>query len=247
MNKTSKILAGALAVLVMFSLAIAVYFFTAPPPTHKVRIACVGDSLTQSSGYPYELWQMLGKSGPYTMGDYIVTYDGDNETPSNGTGYAVGNFGAGSTTVLLNTETPYMNSTMFPLALNYDPDIVVIMLGTNDAQPNLEIYNASFVGDYVTLIDAFKALPSSPEIWIALPPPIIGNQSGSIDPQYFQQTIIPLIEEVANQTGLPTINVYGAFEGLDCSKYYRDGVHVNNAGAEIITQTIYNAVIPNSS
>jgi acyl-CoA thioesterase-1 len=94
----------------------------------------------------------------------------------------VRNFGAGSTTVLLNSETPYMNTSVFQNALEFQPNIVIIMLGTNDAQPSLHRYNASFVGDYVKLVAAFQALSSKPKIWIVLPPPVFSNQSGKTDP-----------------------------------------------------------------
>jgi hypothetical protein len=102
-----------------------------------IRVECVGDSLTQSSGYPYELWKLLGSKAPYTMGNYSIGPDDDNGASSNGTRFAVGNFGAGSTTVLLNTETPYMNTSVFQSALEYQANIVIIMLGTNDLSRTL--------------------------------------------------------------------------------------------------------------
>jgi acyl-CoA thioesterase I len=246
-KKNAKLLAVSL-VMIFISLGIAAFYVLTtqnqPTSSDEIRIACVGDSLTQSSGYPYELWKLLGSSAPYTMGNSSINPKADNNTLSNGTRFAVGNFGAGSTTVLLNTETPYMNTSMFQSALDFQPDIVVIMLGTNDAQPNLEQFTASFVGDYMKLIAAFQALPSKPDIWVVIPPPIIGNQSGSIDPEYFTLTIIPSTEQVANETNLPTINVYSAFalNAANYSDYYRDGVHVNSAGAKLIADEVYSAL-----
>ncbi len=205
-----------------------------------IRVACVGDSLTQSSGYPYELWKLLGSNAPYTMGNYSVGLDYDNGTSGNGTRFAVGNFGAGSTTALLNTETPYMNTSVFQSALEFQPNIVIIMLGTNDAQPNIELYNASFVGDYVKLVAAFQALASKPKIWVVLPPPIFSNQSGKLDPEYFKLTIIPGIEQAANETNSPTIDVYSALANYP--NYFPDGEHPNSAAAKIIADEVYKAV-----
>jgi acyl-CoA thioesterase-1 len=184
-----------------------------PPSTKIIRVACIGDSLTQSTLYTYDLQDMLGSN------------------------YTVGNFGAGSTTVLLNTETPYMNSTPFQSALEFKPDVVVIMLGTNDAQPNLKIYNASFVGDYKTLIAAFQVLESKPKIWVVLPPPIFSDQGGKIDPQYFKDTLIPFIEQAANQTNLPTIDVFSALASYP--QYFPDGIHPTNEAAKLIANEIY--------
>jgi alpha-L-fucosidase 2 len=183
----------------------------------EIRVACVGDSLTQSTVYPYKLSILLG-----------------NES------YAVRNFGAGSTTILRDTETPYMNTTKFQEALDFQPDIVIIMLGTNDAQPNLRWENASLVGDHAVLVNAFQRLESKPEIWAVLPPPIFSNQSGKIDPEYFKLTVIPSIEEAANQTDVPTIDVFSALESYP--QYFRDGLHPNREGAELIANTIYNAI-----
>jgi alpha-L-fucosidase 2 len=97
------------------------------------------------------------------------------------------------------------------------------------------------VGDYVKLVAAFQALASKPEIWIVLPPPIFSNQSGKIDPEYFKLTVIPGIEQVAKETNLPIINVYSALANY--SDYFPDGVHPDSAGAELMANAIYEAII----
>jgi hypothetical protein len=193
-------------------------FFTSQSSPEKVRVACVGDSLTQSTSYPYYLWMLLGTAN-----------------------YSLRNFGAGSTTISLNTETPYMNTSTFEEAIEFQPDIVVVMLGTNDAQPNLKPNNATLTRDYIKLINAFQALPSKPEVWIALPPPIYSNQTSVMDAQYFKQTVIPCIQRAAEQTSSKTIDVYSALLGHP--NYYKDdGIHIANAGAEIVAQTVYRAL-----
>ena len=97
------------------------------------------------------------------------------------------------------------------------------------------------MGDYVKLVAAFQALTSKPEIWIVLPPPIFSNQSGKIDPEYFKLTVIPGIEQAANETNLPIINVYSALANY--SNYFPDGVHINSAGAKLIANEVYKAII----
>ncbi|MCW4045358.1 MAG: GDSL-type esterase/lipase family protein [Candidatus Bathyarchaeota archaeon] len=242
-KKDAGLVAAGLAILFIASATVYFSIFASQNQhsflSNTLRIACVGDSLTQSSGYPYELWKLLGSSAQYTVGNYSVTPKNDNGVLHNGTRFAVGNFGAGSTTVLLNTETPYMNTSIFQSALDFQPNIILIMLGTNDAQPNLEPYNASFVADYVKLITAFQALPSKPKIWVMLPPPVLSNQSGPgrIDPEYFANTIIPNIEQAANITNVPIIDLYTVFAGH--FDYYSDGVHVNSAGARLIASEVY--------
>jgi lysophospholipase L1-like esterase len=133
-----------------------------------------------------------------------------------------------------------MNTSTFKSALEFEPDTVIIMLGTNDAQPSLHQYKVSFVDDYVTLISEFQKLSSKPEIWIVLPPPIFSDQGGKISPEYFANTLIPLIEEVASQTDLLTIDVFSAL--ANHSDFFPDGVHPNYAGAELIADEIYKAI-----
>jgi lysophospholipase L1-like esterase len=216
---TKKALAWAAAALVVALLmgGIAVYFLLGSQQNERVRVACVGDSLTQSSEYPYDLWILIGNSS-----------------------YDLRNYGAGSTTVLRSSETPYMNTSVYREALDFQPNIVIIMLGTNDAQPSLHRYNESFADDYSMLISSFLGLESKPKVWVVLPPPIISNQSGAIDGAYFANTIIPRIIQVANQSGVPVIDVYSIFMGH--TDYYLDGLHINSVGARVIAGTVYSRI-----
>jgi lysophospholipase L1-like esterase len=118
------------------------------------------------------------------------------------------------------------------------------MLGTNDAHPINEQYNGSFVDNYVELVARFQALVSKPKIWIVLPPPVFSNESG-VSPEYFMLTVIPGIEQAANETNLPVINVYSALANY--SEYFLDGVHPNSAGAQIIANIIYNSLNSDSA
>lgn len=221
---TKKLLMSAALVLAVLLVAstVAYYIFTSQKPGEApIRVACVGDSLTQSCEYPYDLWNLIG-----------------NQT------YLVRNYGVGARTVSLQSETPYMNTSAFQEALDFQPNVVIIMLGTNDAQPSLHQYNASFVSDYVRLISAFQALFSKPEIWVVLPPPIVSNQSGAMDSAYFQNTIIPAIGQAANATEVPIIDVFSASTWP--KSLYIDGVHINSAGAKVVANTVYRAVFSKS-
>ena len=51
-----------------------------------------------------------------------------------GRGYEVRNFGFSARTMLMKGDHPYMKEQMFQDALKYNPDIVVIKLGTNDSK-----------------------------------------------------------------------------------------------------------------
>jgi acyl-CoA thioesterase I len=98
----------------------------------------------------------------------------------------------------------------------------------------------SFVNDYVKLVEEFQALSSKPKIYLAKPPPIfsIGTTPSA---EYFRDNVIPTIEQVANQTHLPIIDVYSTLANY--SEFFRDGVHPNEQGAILIANEIYKAII----
>jgi lysophospholipase L1-like esterase len=180
-----------------------------------IKVACVGDSITANFGYPETLQDLLGKK------------------------YLVGNFGLGGTTVTLDGDTPYMYEPVFREAKESQPDIIIIMLGTNDAHPALYKYNGNFVNDYITLVQSFKNLNSKPQIWIVKSPPIVNNGTG-LSSEFFSQNILPKIEEVAQRTGLPLIDAYTPLLGKP--EYFIDGVHPTYEGAMMIANEAYKAI-----
>jgi acyl-CoA thioesterase-1 len=182
-----------------------------------IRVACVGDSITAGTEYPVYLWELLGS------------------------GYVVGNFGVGGATVAKDTGSSWVNETGFSVSLFFKPNIVILALGTNDANTNYNETNASFVADYLALIDEFKALSSKPSLYLMLPPPIFPN-NGNLSYTLLQNFVIPSIHQVASQSGLAIIDAYSPL--LDHSEYFADGVHPSVEGARIIAQEVHNSIIP---
>ncbi len=222
MNKKTKLLAITIAVVIIVS-PLAVFNFVKSQninsqtyfPNYPIRVACVGDSITQNSGYPSDLQSMLGNN------------------------YTVGNFGVSGSTVLLNSWEPYMNQTQFQDAKAFEPNIVVIMLGTNDDLMDLHPYNESFESDYAELVTSFQQLQSKPHIWIVTSPSIFSNSS-DLSPSYLTDTIIPKTEDLANKMNLPIIDVNSAFG--NSSDLFIDGVHPNSQGATLIATEVYDSI-----
>ncbi|MGA3059823.1 MAG: GDSL-type esterase/lipase family protein [Candidatus Bathyarchaeia archaeon] len=180
-----------------------------------IRVACVGDSITEITEYPSDLQSLLGAN------------------------YRVGNFGHSGATVSLNTWCPYMNQSEFEAAMEFQPEIVIIMLGTNDDHSWAYQYNDSFEHDYTALITSFQGLESNPQIWLVKPPPIFSNTS-DLNNAYFMENIIPQIQDLANKLKLTTIDVNSAFGNH--TDYFTDGVHPNSQGAEVLAKQVYNAI-----
>ena len=188
-----------------------------PQRTTPIRIACVGDSITQITKYTADLQAMLGSN------------------------YTVGNFGVSGSTVSLSTYKPYMKQPQFQDAENFQPDVVVIMLGTNDAHDDLQQYIGTFDGDYSALVDSFQNLTNNPQVWIVESPPVYSNTLG-ISPDFFSDQVIPHIQHVASQEDVPTIDVYDVFGNH--SDYTGDGIHPNDDGAALIASQVYDAITP---
>ena len=183
--------------------------------TSKIRIACIGNSITEITSYPIELQIKLGEN------------------------YRVENFGSSGSTVLIDTYTPYIFQPPFLSAKIFLPDIAIIMLGTNDARSdNFRSIN-NFVSDYRQLIKTIQNLNNQPKIILAKPPPIFSNVL-DLNGTNFANVIIPLIEEVGNELNLPIINIYDSLK--DHPEYFPDGVHPNNEGAAIIAKEVFNSI-----
>jgi acyl-CoA thioesterase-1 len=186
----------------------------ANPPTPN-RVACIGDSLTIGSEYPNDLWMKLGPN------------------------YTIGNFGVGGAAVSFDSKTPYINQSEFKKAQEFQPNIVIIMLGTNDAFPGLSWDNETFKNDYLMLIHSFQVLASKPRLFIVVPPPIFNDGTG-LSTQIFDSRVVPAIEDVAKIADLPLVNVYSAL--IDHPESFVDGVHPNLVGSQIIADVVYNAI-----
>jgi len=219
MNWKWKLLAGIIALVTVLS-GVTAFMVNTSQNTKKeelpIRVACVGDSITNISDYPDDLWMLLG------------------------TNYSVKRFGVDGATVTLDSERPYFDQLALNESKDFQPNIVIIMLGTNDARPDLYRFNTSFVENYKRLIAEFQVLPTKPKIWIVKPAPIFHNGTG-LSTSFFDTIIIPSIEQVANETSIPIIDVYSALTNHpDC---FIEGVHPNSEGAKVIAGEIYKSII----
>jgi len=110
----------------------------------------------------------------------------------------------------------------------YDPDIIVIKLGTNDTKSQ-NWNNENFKNDYQALIDTFNTIPNKPKIYLCLPVPVFRTMWG-INDSTLTAFVIPTIEETAKNNNLAVIDLYHPM--LDEEENFPDFIHPNEAAAK---------------
>ena len=160
---------------------IAPCLFAAPP-----KIACVGDSITEGGG----LANPATDSYPAKLGKLVIPE------------FQVWNFGVGGATLLKKGGSPYWSTAAFKPSHDWNPDLVIIKLGTNDSQPQNWRHGTNFVTDYEALIASYTSLPSHPRIVLCTPCPVYGNGLFGINPGVVKTNIAPLVRELAARLSL---------------------------------------------
>lgn len=193
------------------------------PRKDAVRVACIGNSITFGAGirnrsrdsYPSVLARMLGDS------------------------YWVKNFGVSARTMLNKGDHPYMNEPAYKNALAFNPNIVVIKLGTNDSKSFNWKYKADFMKDAQTMIDAFKGLPSQPKIYLCYPSKAYLTGDG-INDDIISKEIIPMIKKLAKKNNLFVIDLHTAMDGMP--ELFPDRIHPNEKGAQVMAKAVYQSI-----
>ena len=192
-----------------------------------IRIACIGDSIT----WGFTLLNPLKQSYPALLQEML------------GPDYTVRNFGYNDASARFDADTPYVKKRVYRQSLNWNPDIVIIMLGTNDTKQrnwDPEIFRR----DYSSLVDSYLQLPSNPRVILVAPiriflpfkMPILG-----LYPETMETGVRPAILEIAAEKGLEVIDLKDLFTD---SEYMMDGVHPQRKGARMLAEAIFTFLQP---
>ena len=216
------------------------------PKPDAVRVACIGNSITD--GHGIELASAYGY--PALLQKKL------------GSGYWVKNFGVSARTLLNKGDHPYMNELAWRDALAFDPDIVVIKLGTNDSKPHNWQYGAEFENDLrqmiTTLCPALAqktskkvkkakkgAQPLKPQIFLCTPIPAF-KSTWEINDSVIVNGIIPIQQKVAKQYGLQVIDLHTLYAN-DGDKMLNDGIHPDAKGVRRIAEIVAEAIKANAN
>ena len=126
--------------------------------------------------------------------------------------YEVRNFGCDGATVNIQSNAEsgsynywtYIYAVQYYMSLDYNPDVVIVMMGSNDTLGQAYSSPEMYKKQYQSLIDSYTQLPSHPAVVIAGSPAM----SSGLRSQLLTETIIPMQKQVAADNGLIYIDTY---------------------------------------
>ena len=203
-----------------------------------IKIACVGDSLTYGFGassashnYPSNLQNLLG--GDFVVRDYGVDGVTAQKEPH-------------------TREGSYWDKKFYKKSHDFLPDVVLIMLGTNDSkEPNWN--SKKFEADLRDLVRSYKILDSRPDVYLMAPPRALPTKQCKMMkverevihmkiPEIMQQISL---EEKTHLIRLTDIFVYEPehpdtiYKKTDARYWTYDGIHPNDSGYARLSQKIF--------
>lgn len=201
----------------------------------QIKVACIGDSITYGHGiagwkennYPAVLQELLGDE------------------------YHVANFGSSGACVNLEGDQPYVAREIYQEALEYDADIIVFMIGTNDSKPENWTDVEGFMEDYVALLGSFLEGENVPEVYVGLCAEAFYTEDADKSTGIAKYDIQPaIVDTIAKEIELHALTSGFAMETIDIHSlteahpewFEADGIHPNNDGAKAIAEAVAKAI-----
>jgi len=190
----------------------------------NTKIVCVGDSITAGYGipskdnYPSQLQNKLGD-------DYVVV-----------------NLGVSATALNRSSDLPYSKHLYYQMALNAEPDIVLIMIGSNDTRPpnNTPELLSTFKAEYTSFVRSFVNLPNHPKVYLVTPV-TVPSSAASIMESLLAEQIRPDIRAVSAELNLPLVEFEYLLSG-DRSNYSIDNIHPSKKGYDLMSNVFYDVL-----
>jgi lysophospholipase L1-like esterase len=196
-----------------------------------VVVACIAGGARTASAAPLKV-ACTGTSAMAGLGSTDGHHVPDELGRALGPGFVVQNFAVEGATAISAIPSSYAATPQMQAALAWNPDIVLFWFGGNDSfQATWDAYKGEFQADYTNLVRTFQALPSHPKtflvrLWVFVNTP--AQQT------VIAQQILPMIDQMAVDTGSTLIDYQKAFENHP--EYFPDGMHPDDAGTLAIGQ-----------
>ena len=189
----------------------------------RQRIACVGDSLT----YGYGLINREQNSYPSLLTQLFPA------------GYDIRNFGINGACATPGKSDYYLNNGVQEI-IDWNPDILIIMLGSNDSKEINWQSGTKYREGMENIIRTLKGQNS--EVILMTPPPCRFNPYGIRD-SVIRDEVIPALEILCGEDDYVLIDLYSPLENKE--NIYIDNIHLNRKGYSLMTEEIYSYLINN--
>lgn len=239
-NKTLKITICTVVILglmliggysYMYNNGLSGKYVNTEPEKEQIKVACIGDSITYGHGisgwkennYPAVLQKLLGEK------------------------YHVANFGSSGACVNPEGDQPYVNREVYQAALEYDADIIIFMMGTNDSKPENWTDTERFMKDYKELLGSFLEGKSEKKVYLGLCAEAFYTEDADKTTGIAGYDIQPAkVDEIAeaidkyavlSEYNMKVIDIHSLTEKHP-EWFETDGIHPNNDGAKAIAEAI---------
>lgn len=206
------------------------------PKDGQIKVACIGDSITYGHGisgwkennYPAQLQELLGDD------------------------YHVANFGSSGACVNPDGDQPYVNRDVYQNVLDYDADIIVFMMGTNDSKAENWTDTAEFLEDYDALLGSIIEGETAPKVYVGLCAEAFYTEEADKSTGIAGYDIQPaVVDEIADAINLHAVTSGFAMQVIDIHSlteahpewFETDGIHPNNDGAKAIAEAVADAIL----
>lgn len=241
-KKNGRIISTSVIIIILCCVVFVYSFFNGYSGLHlkkevkkgQIKVACVGDSVTY--GYGLEDWHKTNYPA------VLQTLLGD--------GYNVRNFGDSGKSVQNILFRDYSKTITYSQSIDYEADILVFMLGTNDSIPNYWKNEGVFKEQYLALLDTYLVGENPPRVYLCTPTrAFYKDKSQTSGPAFMgiQDDVVvkicEIVKEIAEERGYECIDIYKLTK--DHPEYYSsDMVHPNPHGAEALAKEIYRNIKP---
>ena len=209
-------------------LPILAFFCAVSLAQEKIKIACIGDSITEGFG----LHNSCADAYPVILG-YML---GDK--------YEVKNFGITGKCVQKDSNDPYWKSGRIPRIKEFDPDIIIVKLGTNDSKPVNWKTPERFQEDYEAYLDEV-ANPNKKQTFYLASAAWVKKDAIGITRKVITEGVNPSVEAIAKRRGLKIIDFHTLLE--DKPDWYCDDIHPNEEGAYRMAELVYKFLTGNKT
>ena len=188
-----------------------------------LKIACLGDSIT----YGYKLEDPAAQSYPVQLARL-----------SRGQ-WNVLNCGVNGATLLNKGDIPITAQKEYQRAMKFQPDVVVLMLGTNDTKNRNWKHIDGFVSDYIKLVETFRELPTHPHVIACSIPPIFSSHPSGLTEKKVLE-LNKLLKNSVVATKVVFLDIHTLM--LKKQSLFVDGIHPNARGAQEIAGLVLDKI-----